>query len=66
METITRQNGKVVNVSELTIPDLWHLAMHLRDLAQKHGGDSWYAVAAHDVLETWHLAHDLLNVVRDT
>jgi hypothetical protein len=54
---ITRAKGgtaeRLVPIDEITIPDLWHLAMGL----DKQRRD--------DVLECWHLAHDLLNTLRE-
>ena len=50
-KTITRNNGgtaeHTVEVSAITIPDLWHIAMRL-DKSDREA-----------VLECWHIAHDL-------
>jgi hypothetical protein len=42
-----------VRLSELRVPDLWHLAMRLegRDRAE--------------VLDVWHLCHDLIRHIRE-
>ena len=57
MNTIIRARGgkaeHVVNVDTIMVPDLWHLAMALHQEDQK------------DVLECWHLCHDLLRAVKD-
>lgn len=62
--TITLAKGgaaeREVPVSEIQVRDLWHLATRLRK-------DKQYDPRAADwVLETWHLAHDLLRHVRET
>ena len=57
MKTIIRsKDGKderTVSLDEIAIPDLWHLAIAL----QAEGRSRESA----DVLEVWHLAHDLLR-----
>jgi hypothetical protein len=54
---ITRAPGgtaeRTVQAGEITIPDLWHIAMRLRDQGQHLNSDA--------VLEAWHLCHDLLK-----
>jgi hypothetical protein len=56
MQTIVRApNGstrRIVNVNEIVVPDLWHIAMEL----DKQGSP----VASAAVLETWSLCHDLI------
>jgi|TARA_R100000306_G_C4373717_1_gene141047 hypothetical protein len=47
--------NSVSNVIEYkSVPDLWHLAMELKERGQEDLGD--------DVLTTWHMAHTLLQV----
>lgn len=48
---------RVVPISQIQIPDLWHLAAYLKekDLPQQ----------SEAVLECWHLCHDLLENLRD-
>ena len=43
---------KVVLLSEVQVPDLWHIAMMLKEKG--------YLDEHIKVLETWHLCHDLL------
>ena len=44
---------KVVNISEVIVPDLWHVAMRIEDKEDRK-----------QVLECWRLCHDLLrNIV---
>lgn len=58
--TITRFKGGTleseVPVNEIKIPDLWHLSEKLRN---EFGID-----AGNEVLEVWHLAHDLLRHIK--
>ena len=42
-----------VDVQEIQVPDLWHVAMALKD------DPSYDNRAADMILETWHLAHDM-------
>jgi hypothetical protein len=56
MRVILSHNGsnrRSVDVEEITVPDLWHLAM-----AQKRPEDQ------KAILEVWHLAHDLLDHIK--
>jgi len=46
-----------VPLNEVQVPDLWHVASYLHD----QGHDE----ASNAVLETWHLAHDLLANLRE-
>lgn len=63
MKTATVTTGKMINgnpkpevpVEKIVVPDMWHLAMSLRD----HGHGMTQQADA--LLDTWHLAHDLLN-----
>ena len=55
-----------VPVSEIRVPDLWHVAMFLQeenpDIGHNHlRGQS----ASEAILETWHLCHDLLENIRN-
>lgn len=52
---------KEVPLRSVTVPDLWHLYVHL-----KSSGCPRDLLAAEKVLETWHLCHDLLVAVRRT
>ena len=60
---------RAVKIESIQIPDLWHLAMWLKDneatvskaIGHNHlGGQKW----SDAVLETWHLCHDLLDNCR--
>ena len=46
------QGREEVNIDDVQIPDLWHIAMALPEPHQSM------------ILETWHLAHDLLLNLR--
>ena len=46
---------KTVDISEIQIPDLWHIAQALKS---KKSAPTAVA-AGDDVLEVWHLAHSL-------
>jgi hypothetical protein len=58
MKTITRAKGgtaeRQVEISQITIPDLWHVAQHQERVMDQ--------VA---ILETWHLAHDMLRALKE-
>jgi len=60
MKHITRAKGgtkeRRVLVSKIQIPDLWNVV---------HGWDNIEARDRELILETWHLAHDLLRAVRE-
>lgn len=62
MKEITRAKGgtgeRVVNVAQIEIPDLWHIAMHLRLI-----GSEAMIAASEQVLDVWHLAHDLQDAI---
>lgn len=49
------ENGHKVYKHPMTmqVPDLWHIGEWLRKNGMESAGDA--------VIETWHLAHDLLN-----
>jgi hypothetical protein len=51
-------NERTVSASTIKIPDLWHLAMHLKK------GNALDRREAEKVLECWNLAHDLLGHIR--
>ncbi len=67
MTTITRApNGaarEVVDINTIQVPDLWHIAMWLKDnkpnIGHNHGQPLDEAV-----LECWHLCHDLIENIR--
>ena len=48
---------RVVPVDELRVPDLWHIAMHLKERG--------FPKAQDEVLECWYLCHDLLRSIRE-
>lgn len=55
MKIILAEQGsrrRVSRVSDIQVPDLWHLAMQLPKGQRA------------EVLEVWHLAHDLLGALR--
>lgn len=73
MDTIIRaprgQARRVVKVSDIEIPDLWHISGYLDNEAKAcEARDPRQAEvlrkAADDVREVWHLAHDLLENIR--
>ena len=43
----------IAQLSELAVPDCWHVAMRLAEAGDESGSKL--------VLETWHLCHDLLK-----
>ena len=47
---------RVVKLSEIVVPDLWHLATRLRKVGEHADVDA--------VLETWGLVNDLLHALR--
>ena len=64
MVTITHHDGKRLDVTHGTIPDLWHLGMWLKDSSTHRliimDGDErarWGQL----VLDCWHLAHQLVD-----
>jgi hypothetical protein len=48
---------KTVPVTQIEIPDLWHLA---RSVRQSHGNQ-----AADAILKCWHIAHDLRKALEE-
>lgn len=54
---ITRARGgtaeRIVPLSKIVIPDLWHVADHLKAIERPESAEA--------VLECWHLCHDLKN-----
>ena len=51
----------VVPINEVCIPDLWHIAMWLKDNPPPRMHDHLQGMPVHEaILETWHLTHDLL------
>ena len=55
---ITRAKGgtheRTVDVDDIVIPDMWHIAMAQKDERVKEA-----------ILEIWHLAHDLLRHIKE-
>ncbi len=55
MTEITLNKGgaaeRVIDSSEISVPDLWHLAQRLKDNGDHFSGNQ--------ILECWHLAHNL-------
>jgi len=49
--THTESGEKTQDINSINVPDMWHLAMRLKD----HGKD----IDSDMVLECWHLANDL-------
>ena len=62
-KTLTRSCGgsgvTVVPLSSVVVPDLWHIAQWLANEPDQRS-----ALAAERVLETWHLANDMLVELR--
>jgi hypothetical protein len=60
--TFTRAKGGTAECEEpingITVPDLWHLAQALED-GNLTRNKTILAKAAEEVLECWHLAHDM-------
>ncbi len=60
--TFTRSKGGTAEREEpingITVPDLWHLAQALKD-GNLTRNKTILAKAAEEVLECWHLAHDM-------
>ena len=69
MVTIIHHDGTQETVYASTIPDLWHLAMWLKDADSSRTGDTagpnnrdrWLKQQAVAVLDCWHLCHELLT-----
>lgn len=51
------QAQRTVPLEEVVIPDLWHIYTWLENAGNKE--------EAAKVLETWHLAHDLLRNIKE-
>lgn len=51
------EHEKNINIRSLEIPDLWHLAMDLRESSDKR--------TAEMVLECWYMAHALKQCILD-
>ena len=45
-----------IDVSQLQVADLWHVAMRVRDTGDEQGSAM--------ILEVWHLAHSLVENLR--
>ena len=51
---------QIIDVNKIRIPDLWHVAMRIKE------GKSTIPRDAEDILEAWHLCHDLKsNIIAD-
>lgn len=72
---VTRHFGQPerVDINEVDIPDMWHLAMWLKDLAGKekrvsHDGMPFPVILeqwSEMTLETWGIAHDLKKNIQE-
>ena len=60
--TFPNSSGQL-NVNQIDVPDLWHIAMYLKneDVA---GEGNYKAIWAEMVLDTWHLAHDMRKALQ--
>jgi len=69
------EKEEVVRLNEIVIKDLWHLAMWMQDLHNAVKAEDESAIlnlarrihadsASESMLETWHLAHDMLNELK--
>lgn len=60
---------QVVTAGEIQLPDLWHLAYNLKEIAaQKPRLASKCGIrpdSGDQLLELWHLAHDLLRTLQE-
>jgi len=56
---------RTVEARDITVPDLWHVAMFLKDYAKTTPNPLMLQKAADEILETWHLAHDLLRHIKE-
>jgi hypothetical protein len=56
--TFTRATGAKEPIDGITVPDLWHLVQALEDGTLTRN-KTILAKAAEEVLECWHLAHDM-------
>ena len=61
---------RVVEVNDIQIPDLWHVAQALKkyegyDLFAEGRGVIDGPKAGERVLECWHLVHDLLRYIKE-
>lgn len=52
-----------VKVSDIQIPDLWHIAIYLKEIARRPG-HSVLAEHADSILEVWHMAHDMKKALQ--
>jgi hypothetical protein len=68
---ITRSKGgtaeREVDVQDIQVPDLWHVAMHLKELSESSNSHlkHKYKIASEEILETWHLAHDMKRYLQE-
>lgn len=49
---------RTVAAIDIQVPDLWHIAMHLKREGAESQGEK--------VLECWHLCHDLLRHIQES
>jgi hypothetical protein len=63
-EIVRSKEGKqtrIQRVDEIEIPDLWHLAMAMQNKIEGAGRLKLENGDVDEILETWHLCHDLLK-----
>jgi hypothetical protein len=53
------EGKRIVDIDSIHIPDLWPVAMALRDYSEANA--EW----SEQVLEVWHLAHDLKKHIQN-
>jgi len=61
MDIDINKGSEQLNVNDINIPNLWHIAMHLFD--EDEGMDGEYRWAKM-ILETWYLAHDMKKALQ--
>lgn len=73
-QTLTRSKGgtaeREVQILSLDVPDLWHLAMWLKDQKNTKGAVNrpdyaWFQMQADMVLDCWSLAHDMKRMLQE-
>ncbi len=50
------EDRREISIDKIEVPDLWFIGMALIDDGNRTGGEM--------VLETWHLAHDLITNIQ--
>lgn len=58
------ENRRRVELSTVTVPDLWHIAIALKEGRGRNIPQAAQVRAGDAILEAWHLAHDLLENLR--